>query len=84
MTKTRQDRLVALEIGRKLRKLRNDRGITQEQLAEALNCCRERISRIENGKVCPTHNFILSLTKYFQVDADYFTPTEREDENNEN
>ena len=84
MIKTKQDQLVALEIGHKLHKLRKARNLTQEQLAEAMACCRERISRIENGKVCPTHSFILALAKYFQVDPNYFTTTEREDKNNEN
>ena len=83
MCKTEKDLQNALEVGKRLKKLRKGHKLTQEQLAEALGCSRERISRAENGRVCLSHSFILILADYFQVDTDYFSPTKGDKNNNE-
>lgn len=41
------------EFGRNLRKIREDRGITQEELAELADSTRDTIRNIETGKHAP-------------------------------
>lgn len=41
------------EFGRTLRKIREDRGITQEELAELADSTRDTIRNIETGKHAP-------------------------------
>ena len=42
------------DIGKTLRKYRRERGITQEELAVALNMGMTTISAYENGRIMPT------------------------------
>ncbi|NOZ58950.1 MAG: helix-turn-helix domain-containing protein [Euryarchaeota archaeon] len=46
------------EPGRCMRRLREDAGITQEELARLMKLRRESISRIENGSVNPTLDYL--------------------------
>jgi len=50
--------VAAPEPGDYLRKLREDAGITQEELAGLLGLRRESVSRIENGTVMPTLSYV--------------------------
>jgi len=56
----RRDRsLVAL--GRALREIRRERGLTQEELAQRVNLHETYISRIENGQRNPTWGVVLGI-----------------------
>lgn len=60
-------------IGKKLKQLRLDRGISQEKLAEFVNMSREHISCIERGKNMPTIETLYNFSKFFEIDIkDFF------------
>jgi transcriptional regulator with XRE-family HTH domain len=48
-------------LGRRLRRLREDRGLTQEQAARALHCSQARIGRIETGDIKPRPRDVLEI-----------------------
>lgn len=58
-------------IGFRIKALRNAKGISQEELAEALNVSRQTISKWESDIVSPDINNIQSLSNYFNVRTDY-------------
>lgn len=60
------------EIGRKIKKLRQERELSQEKLAEYVNLSREHISCIERGKHLVTIETLYNLADYFKVDIKYF------------
>lgn len=50
----------------RLRELRNERGITQEQLAEYLGVSRQTVISIENGRYNPSLILAYKIAKVFQ------------------
>lgn len=52
---------IGSDIGKTLRKYRRERGITQEELAVALNMGRTTISAYENGQTIPTPDIVSQL-----------------------
>ncbi len=58
-------------LGIKLRALRLERGITQRELAEALNVVTASISSYETGGNYPSADVLIKLCKYFNVSSDY-------------
>lgn len=66
-------RKIRNSIGRKIRNLRLDRGISQEKLAEQVNMSREHISCIERGKNLTTIETLYEMSKFFGIDIkDFF------------
>ena len=59
-----------MDIGLKIKKLRKEHGITQEQLAEHLNISPQAISKWENGTAMPDITLIPSLVTVFEISAD--------------
>ncbi len=59
-----------MEFGEKLQKLRKDRGLTQEELAEALYVSRTAISKWESGRGYPSIDSLKEISKYFSVTID--------------
>ena len=55
----------------KLYTLRKKSGLSQEQLAEALNVSRQALSRWEGGSAMPESDKLLALSNYFGVSLDY-------------
>ena len=55
----------------KLYALRKKSGLSQEQLAEALNVSRQAISKWEGGSTMPESDKLLALSNYFGVSLDY-------------
>lgn len=55
----------------RLKKLRKERGITQLQLALALNLNQNAISRYENGTREADYRTLILLADYFKVSIDY-------------
>lgn len=55
-------------IGSKLRRLRNDRGYSQEYLADRLKVSQATLSNIESGKTKPDINVLLAACEEFQID----------------
>ena len=55
----------------RVRELRNEKGLRQEDLAEKINVSQQTISRIENGINSFPADILIHMTKVFHVSADY-------------
>ena len=61
-----------ITLGEKIKKLRKDREITQEQLGVAVGVARQTISKWEADVMSPNIENIRSLSSFFAVDSSYF------------
>ena len=59
-----------MDLGEKIITMRNEKNLSQEQLAEKLNVTRQTISNWENGKFYPDIDSLVNLSKYFNVSLD--------------
>lgn len=59
-----------MEFYEKLQGLRKDRGLTQEELAEALYVSRTAISKWESGRGYPSIDSLKEISNYFSVTID--------------
>ena len=59
-----------MDLGKKLMTMRNEKNLSQEQLAEKLNVTRQTISNWENGKFYPDIDSLVNLSKFFNVSLD--------------
>ena len=55
----------------KLRRLRMERGLSIENVADACNIRRDRLFRYETDKEIPSMQTILTLASFFGVDRDW-------------
>ena len=55
----------------RLKELRLENGLTQDQLAEKTRLNQATISAYERNKITPTIDAIIILCKFFRVSADY-------------
>ena len=60
-----------VEFGKRLRELRLSRGMTQEELAEALNINLDHMRKMERGKEGCSIDLLLEIAIYFNVSTDY-------------
>ncbi len=68
------------KIGLFLKKLRNEAGFTQEQLAEQLNVSRRTVSRWETASNMPDLDLLMELSKLYQVELGEILNGERKSE----
>ena len=78
-----------MEFHEKLQELRKNRGITQEELSEALYVSRTAISKWESGRGYPSIDSLKEISNYFSVTIDDLLSSEKllsiaEKENKEN
>ena len=59
-----------MELGEKLQALRKNRGLTQEELAEALYVSRTAVSKWESGRGMPNIESLKAISKFFSVTLD--------------
>lgn len=59
-----------MEFNQKLQKLRKQRGLTQEELAESLYVSRTAISKWESGRGYPSIDSLKAIAKFFSVSVD--------------
>ena len=59
-----------MDFHEKLQELRKSRGLTQEELAEALYVSRTAISKWESGRGYPSIDSLKEISKYFSVTID--------------
>lgn len=59
-----------MEFHEKLQELRKNRGLTQEELAEALYVSRTAISKWESGRGYPSIDSLKEISRYFSVSID--------------
>ncbi len=69
-------------LSEKLFKLRKNRGLSQEQLAEQLNVSRQAISKWEQGTAVPESEKLIRISNYFGVTVDYLLKNDSEDTTN--
>lgn len=58
---------VCVKLGRRIRSLRNERGIYQADLAEKAGISRITLSRIENGRMDPGFRIVAKLARALGV-----------------
>ena len=59
-----------MELGKQIRRYRNERSFSQETLAEKVYVSRQTISNWENGKSYPDVNSLVLLSEAFEVSLD--------------
>ena len=69
-----------MTFGEKLYRLRKERGMSQEALAQELGVSRQAISRWELGEVAPDTGNVLAASRLFGVSTDYLLRDECEQE----
>ena len=57
--------------GKKIKELRQEKGLTQAQLAEKISTTASTIGKYEREELQPNVDIIISLSKFFGVSADY-------------
>jgi len=71
--------VVTLNFKENLKKLRKEKNISQEQLAEKLNISRQAISKWESGKAYPDIDNLILLRDIFNVSLDELMVNEKTD-----
>ncbi|MBQ4047349.1 MAG: helix-turn-helix transcriptional regulator [Clostridia bacterium] len=66
-----------MEIGSKLKKARNEKGITQEQAAELLGVSRQTVSNWENNKSYPDIVSVIKMSDIYSVSLDHLLKEEK-------
>ncbi|SIS08656.1 short-chain fatty acyl-CoA regulator family protein [Williamsia sterculiae] len=61
-------------VGARLRRLRDDRGLSQAALARRIDLSTSYVNQLENDQRPITVPVLLTVTRAFDLDADYFAP----------
>ncbi len=67
-----------MELKDKLKKLRTERSLSQQALADAIFISRSAVAKWENGLGLPSSDSLKALAEFFGVPQDYFTTEEPE------
>lgn len=67
-----------MNLGEKLLKLRKEKGMSQENLAEQIGTTRQAVSKWENNQGFPEVEKILQLSNVFEVSVDYLLKDDKE------
>jgi transcriptional regulator with XRE-family HTH domain len=70
-----------MTLSEKLYNLRRKQGLSQEALAEKLNCSRQVISKWENGTTTPDAGMLQKYSELFCVSIDYLVKEDIEEPN---
>ena len=60
-------------LGSRIRLLRESKGLTQEQMAEKMNCTRQKYVGIEKGLIDISYASIISIANILGISADEIT-----------
>lgn len=63
---------------KRLKELRLNAGLTQKDLAKAIEVGRTTISEYESGKIVPKQEGLLKIANHFNVSVDYLTGVSNE------
>lgn len=66
-----------VNFGEKVKKLRHEKDLTQQQLAELLGVAVSAISSYESGSRYPSYEVLISLARIFHVSTDYLLGLEK-------
>jgi transcriptional regulator with XRE-family HTH domain len=69
------------KIGALLKKLRTEKGLTQEQFAEIVMVSNRTVSRWENGNNMPDLDILIQIFDYYEIDLRELLDGERKSEN---
>lgn len=65
-------------MGDRIKELREDKGITQNELANILQVSRQSLSNYENEIVEPNINTLIKMADFFNCSLDYLTGRTKE------
>ncbi len=68
------------QIGKNIKKYREERGITQEQLAAQMNVTRQAVSNWENAKTQPDLDTLFRLSQIFGISVEELIYGEKREE----
>ena len=60
-------------LAKRIKRIRREHALTQDELSKILNITRSSISKYENGINLALTAYIISFCKYFRISADYIT-----------
>lgn len=60
-----------VKIGKTLKELRKNLGLTQQKVADTLNISRVNYTRYETDVSCPDYDTLLLLADFYDVSLDY-------------
>ncbi|NLN49596.1 MAG: helix-turn-helix transcriptional regulator [Clostridiales bacterium] len=60
-------------LGSRIRSIRESKGFTQEQIAEKMNCSRQKYARMEKGLIDISYASINIIAQIFDVNIDEIT-----------
>ena len=67
------------EISNRIARLRNDRGLSQRELAEAVHVCTATINKCESAERMPSLETLITLAEFFHVSTDYVLGVTKEE-----
>ncbi|SFC36543.1 Transcriptional regulator, contains XRE-family HTH domain [Ruminococcus albus] len=70
-----------VKIGAFLKQIRNEKGLSQEKLAEVFGVSSRSVSRWENGRTMPDISIMIELADYYGIDIREVLDGERKSEN---
>ena len=59
------------EIGKRIKEIRIEQGLSQQQFGALLSVSQDTVSLWENGKAVPTAEFLIAVAQQFDVSVDY-------------
>ena len=60
-----------MDLAQRIQHLRKEKGLSQEELAEALGVSRQAVSKWESAQSTPDVEKIVAMSRYFAVTTDY-------------
>lgn len=67
--------MLIMELKDRLRKLRSEKGITQEEFGKLFGVIKQTVSSWENGNSKPDVGMIVDLAQFFNITTDYLLGT---------
>lgn len=58
-------------LGENIRRLRQERGLNQEELGHRVGASKQSVSNWENGNIAPSIDLLIRLADFFGVSTDY-------------
>ena len=60
-----------METGKRLKELRIENKLSQKEFGEILAVSQDTVSLWENGKSLPTAEYLIAISKHFNVSVDF-------------
>ena len=69
--------IIIVEFGKRLKMLRTNKKLTQQQLADRLGVAKSVVSYYESGDRFPSYDVLIKIARTFHVTTDYLLNLER-------